>query len=92
MKIVTGLFLAGFAALPAAAVSAQAQPQQQTAVQGQTAAAVSDPVMCEKEEVTGSRLGSRRVCMRRSQWMDKRLQERQGIEKIQTQRTLDPQG
>ena len=43
-------------------------------------------LVCEKQEVAGSRLATRRVCMTRAQWADLRLQDRQEIEKIQTRR------
>ena len=41
-------------------------------------------VICEKQEVLGSRLSTRRVCMTRSQWEDLRLQDRQAIERVQS--------
>jgi hypothetical protein len=43
-------------------------------------------VVCEKQEVLGSRLQTRRVCRTRAEWADLRLQDRQEIEKIQVQR------
>ena len=48
-------------------------------------------VVCEKQEVSGSRLQSRRVCMTRAQWADLRLQDRQEIEKVQVQRGMKGQ-
>lgn len=47
-----------------------------------------DQVICEKQEVIGTRLGTRRICRTRAQWADIRLQERQEIEKMQTQRGM----
>ena len=44
--------------------------------------------ICQKVEVTGSRLAIKRVCMTRAQWADARLQDRQEIERIQTQRGM----
>ena len=41
-------------------------------------------VICEKQEVVGSRLQKRRVCMTRSQWADARLQDKQALERVQT--------
>ena len=60
------------------------QPQQTTA---------PDPneVICEKQEVVGSRLAVRRVCKTRAQWADDRLQDRQEVEKIQVQRGMPAQ-
>jgi len=77
------LATAYLAAAPAA-VGAQAQQQPKTA-------AIPDnpsEVVCEKQEVTGSRLAHRRVCMTRSQWNDARHQDRQAVEKVQTERGL----
>ncbi len=47
-------------------------------------------IVCEKQEVLGSRLATRRVCRTRAEWADLRLQDRQDIEKIQVQRGLKP--
>jgi predicted secreted protein len=44
--------------------------------------------ICEKVEITGSRLAAKRVCMTRGQWEDARLQDRQEIERVQTQRGM----
>jgi hypothetical protein len=41
-------------------------------------------IICEKQQVVGSRLQSKRVCMTRSQWADRRNQERQAIDRAQT--------
>ena len=43
-------------------------------------------VVCERQESTGSRIASKRVCMTRSQWADRRLQDRQELERVQIQR------
>ena len=45
-------------------------------------------IVCEKQEVTGSRLATRRVCKTRAEWADLKLQDRQEIERIQTQRGM----
>ena len=53
------------------------------------AGAKADPaneVVCERQEVIGSRLATKRECHTRAQWADQRLQERQNIERAQTQR------
>ena len=44
--------------------------------------------ICRTEEVTGSRLSKRKVCKTRSQWADQQLQDRQEIERVQTQRSV----
>lgn len=84
-------------ALPAAAFlflaagSAVAQPTP-TAPQP-SGARNQDPneVICEKQKVIGSRLAVKRVCRTRAEWADLRLQDRQEIEKIQTQRGMKDQ-
>lgn len=46
---------------------------------------VKDPneVVCEKQEVLGSRLAVRRVCMTRSQWEEQRRSDRDLVQKSQ---------
>jgi hypothetical protein len=48
-------------------------------------------VVCEKQEVLGSRLQTRRVCMTRAQRADLRLQDRQEVERVQVQRGMKGQ-
>ncbi len=43
-------------------------------------------VVCERQEETGSRLSSVRVCKTRAQWAEDRRLTRQEIEQVQTQR------
>lgn len=43
-------------------------------------------VVCEKQEVLGSRLATRKVCMTRAEWADVRRQDRQAVERVQTLR------
>ena len=45
-------------------------------------------VVCQKQEVTGSRLSKKRICKTRSQWADQQMQDRQEIERVQTQRSI----
>jgi hypothetical protein len=51
------------------------------------AAKVSDKLICETQEITGSRLGGRRVCMTRAQWDESRQRDRQEIERGQRTQT-----
>ena len=55
---------------------------------------VRDPneIVCEKQEVIGSRLATRRVCMTRAEWADRKLQDRQEIERVQVQRGSNDSG
>lgn len=41
-------------------------------------------VICEKQEVLGSRLATRKICMTRSQWDEQRHSDRELLEKSQT--------
>ena len=43
-------------------------------------------VVCEKQEVLGSRVASKKVCMTRSEWAERRRLERQEIDKAQVGR------
>ena len=43
-------------------------------------------VICEKQEVIGSRLQTKRVCRTRAEWADLRLQDQQAIDRVQIQR------
>ena len=63
-----------------------AAPTQTQATANTKAADNSDEIICQKQEVTGSRVGVKRVCMTRSQWADRRLQDRQELERVQVQR------
>lgn len=69
---------------------AQAQSQTQTASGSsqQQPRANPDEIICYKQEVTGSRLGTKRVCKTRAEWADFQLQERQTIENYQTKRGM----
>lgn len=91
-QIVSGFAFAailGAAAPVAAQTQPQAQPQQKVAT---TKAAGADQVICETEEEIGSRLASHKVCRTRSQWQQLRLDDRSATERVQTQRTMDPNG
>jgi predicted secreted protein len=45
----------------------------------------NDPnrIICEKQEVLGSRLATKKVCMTAAEWKEQRAQDRQAIEKGQ---------
>jgi hypothetical protein len=47
--------------------------------------------ICQKVEITGSRLATKRVCMTRGQWDDAQLQDRQEVERAQTRRGMSGQ-
>lgn len=76
------------AALGGLLVSSVASPafaQSQPAQLQPTAKPAHDPneVVCERQEETGSRLGSHRVCQTRAQWAEQRRNDRQDIDHAQ---------
>jgi invasion protein IalB len=86
MKLRAGLFLS--AIVLSAGAYAQAAQQNTPSGTATNAGKTLDPneVICEKQEEIGSRLATKRTCMTRSQWADQKSQDRQEIEKVQTQR------
>ena len=85
------VYCASLAAAMLAATAAPALSQSTTASANQApanAAPVNNPneIVCEKQETTGSRIGARRVCMSRAEWADRKLQDRQELERVQVQR------
>ncbi len=75
----------------AAPVSAQAPAPATAAPTASAEKAQTDYLnerICRSEEVTGSRLTKKKVCKTRSQWADQQLQDRQEIERVQTQRSV----
>ncbi|HWC57094.1 MAG TPA: hypothetical protein VG434_09040 [Sphingomicrobium sp.] len=91
MKRIVGIAasLAVFITAPAIAApdATVAQPQQpaQTQQPSQTAAQIAyeNQIVCQKEEVTGSRLGSHRVCMTRGEWARSRMEDKAWVERMQ---------
>lgn len=79
-----------FAFVSVALVTAPAMAQAPAApsAQAQTTAKADDPneKICVKEEITGSRLGAKRICMTRAEWADRKLQDQQELVRAQTQR------
>lgn len=49
-------------------------------------------VVCQKVEVPGSRVATKRVCMTRLQWQEQRTQDRQDIEHVQIHPDLGKPG
>jgi hypothetical protein len=57
------------------------------AAAGEKKADKNDPnrMVCEKQEVLGSRVATKKVCMTAAQWEDRRREDREAIEKGQKQ-------
>lgn len=45
-------------------------------------------VVCEKQKELGSRLSMKRVCMTRAEWAQRRLLDRQEVDKAQTNKGI----
>lgn len=76
LSIVPSLMIASPLPAQGSATPAVAQDQ----------AKVPDPmseIVCQKQEVVGSRLATRRVCMTRLQWREQRTSDRQDTERAQ---------
>lgn len=78
------------ASVPALAQAQQAQQAQPAPSASQQPPA--DPrlneVVCQKQEVIGSRLVTRRVCKTRAEWADAKLEDRRAVDKMQTERSM----
>jgi hypothetical protein len=85
LQFPAGLLLLGGVA-NAQAVQQPVAPQSQT---NTARPAPADPVICEKQEDTGTRLSSRKVCHTRSEWQQLRLDDRGEVDKIQRDRPMD---
>ena len=88
LKMIRAVSAIAFAAGLSAPVMAQSQSNAPAASQPQSGALNPNEMICQKQEVTGSRLGVKRVCKTRAEWADFQLQERQQIEKVQVQRHM----
>lgn len=82
------LYCASLAAAMLAATAAPTLAQSTANSAPANAKPVENPneIVCEKQETTGSRIGARRVCMSRAEWADRKLQDRQELERVQVQR------
>ena len=84
------MFKLVIATVTAASIAAPSIAQTQAPAPAQaTATKKEDPneKVCVKQEVTGSRLGAKRVCMTRAEWADRKLQDQQELTRVQTQRS-----
>ena len=74
------------AGMTGTAIAQAAAPAAQAPVQAST----PDPneLICERQEVLGSRLAKRKVCQTRAEWTDLKLQDRQDLERAQTRRGM----
>ena len=67
-----------------ASASAAAQEPTPSAQEQPKAAAPKEDKYCETITMIGSRLAKKKFCGTRAEWADKRLQDRQAVDRIQT--------
>ena len=76
MRVVIGI-IAAMALIPAASAMAEEKKPE-----------AKDPnrIICEKQEVLGSRVATKRVCMTAAEWEIRKREDREAIEKAQVNR------
>ena len=52
----------------------------------------ADPMICQSDNVLGSRLKRKRICMRRTEWQRQHQEEKMMIDRTQVQRGCRPGG
>ena len=92
MKLIYAVTAVGLAAGASVPALAQAQSTAPAASNQQARDPKLNEVVCQKQEVIGSRLGTKRVCKTRAEWADARLQDRQELDRVQTQRGNSSEG
>ena len=75
-----------------APAAAQTQVQQQPTQVASANANAADQIICEKQEETGSRLASHKVCHTRSQWEQLRRDDKDATVHVQMQRSMSADG
>jgi len=86
MKMRVSLFIAATMLAPTASFAAPVQ-QSAPSTPAANAGKQLDPneVICERQQEPGSRLAAAKVCHTRAEWADLKAQDRQDLEKAQTQ-------
>lgn len=75
-----------YLALGAAAAMVSAVPALAETKDASAKAKDPNQVVCEKIEVLGSRVATKKVCMTRSEWAEKKRLERMELDRAQVQR------
>jgi len=86
LKFIFAVSAVGLAAGASAPALAQVQSNPPAASQQQASPQNPNEIVCHKQEVTGSRLGAKKVCKTRAEWADLQLQDKQELTRVQTQR------
>jgi hypothetical protein len=91
MKPSSLLFLVTAPLTAASAIDSQATPAPATAQASASTAWDPNRQICKSEEVTGTRLGSKKVCMTAAQWKERAFREGNWLEH-QTTYNSQPNG
>jgi len=86
LKLIYAVSAITLVAAVTAPALAQAQSHAPAAGQQQAASQDQNEIVCQKQEVTGSRLVAKKVCKTRAEWADSQLQDKQELTRVQTQR------
>lgn len=89
--LTTALALASSLALAGPSLAQNSPPPAAPPAQPKLADTMGE-VVCQKVEVPGSRVATKRVCMTRLQWQEQRTQDRQDIEHVQIHPDLGKPG
>jgi len=73
-------------------LAAEATPAAPAAATPAVAAKEINPLVCQRFTETGSLLKSKKVCMRKSEWEAQRQENRQMIDRSQTQMPMNSGG
>jgi len=71
-----------------AASAAFAEQQRPIVVRGPHAGYDPNQIVCRSWRETGSRLRTQRACATRAEWAEHKRQDRQNVERVQTNRTF----
>ena len=82
------LLITTAASLLIGAAPAFAQGTQPAQLQPAKPAKDPNEIVCEKQEVIGSRLNFQKICKTRAEWAEERRSSRMDLEKTQVQRDL----
>jgi len=61
-------------------------PATASAEQNKSAAKDPNRIICEKQEVLGSRLATKKICMTAAEWEVRKREDREAVEKAQVNR------
>lgn len=86
MKLIYVVWAIGLAADLSLPALARAQTKAPAASEQKPAAPNPNEIVCQKQKVVGSRLASNRICKTRAEWSDAQLQDKQELNRVQTQR------